>query len=194
MAVERRAHGKALPDLGENRLGHTVVDDLAVDSGLVLVVERPNLRIDLCQQAGPDLVRYERERGIGMLKGSPCLRSELRSDANSRSDDGERAAVGDRYDRRLDPDKRPAGGERLRRLHLSLAGERVLNLLQSRRAVHREELLTFWAEPSHTLCMQEPLDALVRPDLRQVCVEEPPLQVVVPTNVPQELGERLGWF
>ena len=28
----------------------------------------------------------------------------------------------------------------------------------------------------------------------QVGVEEPPLQVVVPTNVPQELGERLGWF
>jgi hypothetical protein len=67
-----------------------------VDSGLVLVVERPNLRIDLGQQAGPDLVGYERERGVGMLEGSPCLRRELRSDANSHSDDDERAAVGDR--------------------------------------------------------------------------------------------------
>lgn len=152
MAVERRAHRKALPDFGEDRLGHTVVDDLAVDSGLVVVVERPNLRIDLCQQAGPDLVRDERERGVGMLEGSPRLRRKLRSDANSRSDDGERAAVGDRYDRRLDPDKRPAGGERLRRLHLSFTDERVLNLLQSRRSIHREELLTLPVEAPHALC------------------------------------------
>jgi len=151
MPVERGAHRKALPNLGEDRLGHPVVDDLAVDPGLVLVVERPNLWIDLSQQAGPDLVRHERERGVGMFEGSSCLRRELRSDANSRSDDGERAAVGDRYDRRLDPDKRPAGGERRRRLHLSLTDERVLNLLQSRRAVHREEFLILSAERSHTL-------------------------------------------
>ena len=146
MPVERRADRKALPDLGEDCFGHTVVDDLTVDSRLVLVVERPNLRIDLCQQAGPDLVRHERERGVGMFEGSPCLRSELPSDANSRSDYGERAAVGDRYDRRLDPDKRPAGGERLRRLHLSFTVERLLDLLQCRGAVHREELLTLSAQ------------------------------------------------
>src|SRR4029077_13653852 len=104
------------------------------------------------QQARSDLIGHERERGVGMFEGGPCLRSELRSDANSRSDDGERAATGDRYDRRLDPDKRPAGGERLRRLHLSLTDERVLNLLQSRRSVHREELLTLPVEAPHALC------------------------------------------
>ena len=125
MPVERRADRTALADLGEDRLGHPVVDDLAVD---------------------PDARLREPER-----EGSPCLRRELRSDANSCSDDGERAAAGDRYDRRLDPDKRPAGGERLRRLHLSLADERILNLLQSRGSVHREEILTLSAQSSHAL-------------------------------------------